>query len=58
MNKNKIKKKELKLKLKSNLTTDIPLSNRGAMAICCRVFFLSVAEAPGRIIISLVNSRC
>ena len=26
------------------LTTDNPLSNRGAMAVCCRVFFLSGAE--------------
>ena len=30
--------------MKLNLTTDNPLSNRGAMAICCRVFFLSGAE--------------
>ena len=29
---------------KGKLTTDNPLSNRGAMAICCRVFFLSGAE--------------
>ena len=25
-------------------STDNPLSNRGAMAVCCRVFFLSGAE--------------
>ena len=54
----KIEKKIIENEIKSNLTTDNPLSNRGAKAICCRVFFLSVAEAPGRIIISLVNSRC
>ena len=41
---NKNKKKKLKLKLKYNLTTDIPLSNRGAMAICCRVLLSAVLK--------------
>ena len=32
----------LKYKIKSILTTDNPLSNRGAMAICCRVLLSAV----------------
>ena len=37
-------------------TTVNPLSNRGAKTICNK--FFSITEKPGRIVISLVYSRC
>ena len=34
----------IKIQNKSILTTDNPLSNRGAMAICCRVLLSAVLK--------------
>ena len=40
------------------LTTDNPLSNRGAMAICCRVLLSAVLKYQGQLLVCVLVQRC
>ena len=43
---------------KKKLTTDIPLSNRGAMAIYCRVLLSAVLKYQGHLLVCVLVQQC